>query len=327
MLKFTSAISPLMTLICRRIAFGALTLLILSMLVFFATEILPGDAARVVLGRAANETALQALREQLHLDEPVAARYWHWLVNICTGDFGTSLVNGRPIAELVASRLMNSAVLLVLTTGLTIPLAVGLGVFAALRRGRRSDSFLSVAALVVASLPEFVIGIGLIIVFATVVVQWLPPVSMVPPGTSVFARPLVLVLPTLTLGLVSFPYIFRMIRATMIDVLESDYMEMATLKGLPRWRMTFVHALPNAVAPAIQVVALMLAYLAGGTVMIEYVFGYAGLGQGLMNAIQSRDMPVIQVIVLLLAAFYVLVNLAADIVTILVTPKLRTGTW
>jgi peptide/nickel transport system permease protein len=327
MIAFLNRSSPLAGMIQRRIALGLLTLLLLSFLVFIATVILPGDAARAILGRAANAEALEALREQLDLSAPVLVRYWHWLMDICAGNFGVSLVNGRPVSEIIGPRLVNSSILLVFSGLTTIPLAVGLGIWAALTHGRRVDNALSVTALIVAALPEFVVGIGFIIVLATLVVQWLPPVSMVPPGTSVFARPSILVLPTLTLAVVTFPYIFRMIRATMIEVLNSDYIEMAILKGMPRWRIVLAHALPNAIAPAIQVVALTFAYLAGGTVMIEYVFGYAGLGQGLMNAIQARDIPVIQAIVLLLAAFYVLVNIAADIATIFVTPRLRVSAW
>jgi len=284
--------SPLAGLIWRRLALGLFTLFFVTVLVFLATEVLPGDAARVVLGRAANETSLEALRQQLHLNAPVLVRYGHWLFDLCTGSLGASLVNGQPVSNLIAPRI---------------------------------DSVMSVLTLILAALPEFVVGIGLILLLATLVVQWLPPVSMITPGTSVWARPRILVLPVATLILVIFPYIFRMTRTTMIDVLDSEYMEMAALKGLPRWRLVLVHALPNAVSPTIQVMALTFAYLAGGTVMIEYVFGYAGLGQGLMNAIEARDIPVIQAIVLLLAAFYVLLNVAADVASILVTPRLRGG--
>jgi peptide/nickel transport system permease protein len=179
----------------------------------------------------------------------------------------------------------------------------------------------------VAAVPEFVIGIGLIVVFATVLLHWLPPVSLVPPGSSILAQPKILVLPILTLVVVIFPYIFRMMRASMIEVLESDYVEMARLKGLSRRRLILLHALPNAIAPTVQVVALTFAYLAGGVVVVEYVFGFPGIGQGLVNAIVSRDIPMIQCVVVLLAAFYVGVNILADVIAVLVTPRLRTAQW
>jgi peptide/nickel transport system permease protein len=319
---FTSTVARL---IRRRLALGLFTLFLVTVLVFLATEVLPGDAARVVLGRGANEKSLAALREQLHLNAPVLIRYGRWLIDLSTGSLGVSLVNGQRVSALIAPRIINSAVLLGLAGVIGIPLAIGAGILAALKRGRRLDDIMSVVTLVLAGLPEFVLGIGLILLFATLVVQWLPPVSMVAPGASVLSRPEILVLPVATLILVIFPYIFRMTRATMIDVLDSEYMEMAALKGVPRWRLVLVHALPNAISPTIQVTALTFAYLAGGTVMIEYVFAYAGLGQGLMNAIEARDIPVIQAIVLLLAALYVLLNVAADVASILVTPRLREG--
>jgi len=317
--------SPAVTFILRRLGLGVLTLFLVSAIIFAATEVLPGDAARVALGRAANVASLAALRETLHLNQSVPLQYWYWLVDLGRGSFGTSLVNGHPVSVLVAPRIANTAVLMAIAGLIGVPLASTFGIFAALRQGRRVDAVLSVAAFVLAALPEFIIGIGLILIFATLVWRWLPPVSMVPPGISVLSRPRILVLPSLTLILVIFPYIFRMMRATMIDVLDSDYMEMARLKGLSGLRLILAHAMPNAVAPTLQVVALTFAYLAGGTVMVEYVFGYAGLGQGLMNAIEARDIPVIQFIVLLLAGFYVLLNIVADIAAVLVTPKLRTS--
>jgi peptide/nickel transport system permease protein len=310
-------------LIGRRLALGILTILLVTLMVFFATEVLPGDAARAILGRGASETSLAALREKLHLNAPAPVRYVRWLGDICTGRLGASLVNGEQVSTLIVPRVVNTSILLGLAGMIGIPLAVGAGIVAALLRDRRLDHMMSIVTLLLAGLPEFVVGIGLIVLFATVLVQWLPPVSLVAPGTSALSKPAILVLPTATLVLVIFPYIFRMMRATMIDVLDSEYLEMAALKGLPRWRLVLVHALPNAIAPTIQVVALTFAYLAGGTVMIEYLFGYAGLGQGLMNAIQSRDVPLIQAIVLLLATLCVLLNVAADVASILVTPRLR----
>ena len=317
--------APAARLIWRRLALGLCTLLLVTVLVFLATEVLPGDAARAVLGRGATEKSLAALREQLHLNAPVLVRYGRWLIDLSTGSLGVSLVNGQRVSTLIAPRVINSAVLVGLAGVIGIPLSIAAGTVAALKRGRRLDGIMSVVTLVLAGLPEFVVGMGLILLFATLVVQWLPPVSMVMPGASVLSRPEMLVLPVATLVLVIFPYIFRMTRVAMIDVLDSEYMEMAALKGLPRWRLVLVHALPNAISPTIQVMALTFAYLAGGTVTVEYVFGYAGLGQGLMNAIEARDIPIIQAIVLLLATFYVLLNVVADVATILVTPRLRDG--
>lgn len=201
------------------------------------------------------------------------------------------------------------------------------GLIAAFRKDTRTDNAMTVTALGLAAAPEFVVAIGLIALFSTVVFHWLPPVSMVPPGSSILARPKILVLPVLTLSILVFPYIFRMIRASMIEVLDSDYIEMARLKGLSSWRLILVHALPNAMGPALQVIALTFAYLAGGVVVVEYVFGFPGIGQGLINAVSTRDIPTIQLTVLMLAAFYVSVNLIADVITVLITPKLRTGTW
>jgi peptide/nickel transport system permease protein len=318
---------PITRLLLRRLLLGLLTLLLVSVVVFTATAILPGDAARAILGRSATEASLRALRAQLGLDRPIPIQYVHWLGGILTGHLGHSLVNGRPVGALVMPTVWNSVTLVGFAGIIGVPLAVLCGMAAALRRGRAFDTGISILMLAVAALPEFVVGICLVLLFATVVLRWLPPVSMVPPGTSVFDKPAILVLPVATLILVTFPYIFRMMRTSMITVLDSDYIEMARLKGISERRLVFVHALPNAIAPTIQVIALTFAYLAGGIVLVEYVFGFPGVGQQLMNGIFARDMPTIQFIVLLLAAFYVLVNVAADIIVILVTPRLRAGPW
>ncbi len=314
-------------LILRRIALGLLTLLLVSIVVFAATQILPGDAARAVLGRSATPQSLAVLREQLHLDRPATSQYGIWLAGVFSGHLGTSLVNGHSVASQIGPRLANSFMLLLLVGIVGIPPSVAVGIFAAVRRGGRADTAISVVALALAASPEFVIAIGLIVLLSTVVLHWLPPVSMVPPGTSILARPRILILPVLTLVLVCFPYIFRMMRASMIEVLESDYMEMAKLKGLSVGRLIFLHALPNAIAPTIQVVALTFAYLAGGVVVVEFVFGFPGIGQGLVNAVVTRDIPTIQCIVVLLAAFYITVNIFADVVAVGVTPRLRARAW
>ncbi|HVI86925.1 MAG TPA: ABC transporter permease [Dongiaceae bacterium] len=313
-------------LLARRVLLGLLSLLLVSIVVFAATQMLPGDAARAVVGRGGSPEHLEALRHQLHLDLPAITQYRLWLGGFLTGDAGISLVNGRPVIDAITVRLANSFTLLLLVVLIGIPLAIAAGITAAMRRNRPFDTAASMLALALAAIPEFVIGIALIVFFATVVLHWLPPVSMVRPGTSVFARPLNLVLPVATLIIAIFPYTFRMIRASMIDVLDSEYIEMATLKGLSRRRIVLLHALPNAIAPTIQAIALTCGYLAGGCVVVEYVFGFPGIGQGLVSAVLARDIPYIQCAVLILAAFYVAVNLLADLVAILVTPKLRSAT-
>jgi peptide/nickel transport system permease protein len=311
--------------ILRRAALGIVTLVVVSGVVFVATQYLPGDAAQAVLGRSATPERLEALRQQLNLDDPVAVQYWQWLSGVLSGDPGLSLANQKPILEQVIPRFMRSLTLLTLTALVAVPLALLAGLWAAVRKGGKADSSLTVTALALAALPEFIVAIGLIMLFSTVVFKWLPPVSMVPPGQSLLARPSILVLPVLTLTLIVFPYIFRMVRSSTIEVLESDYIEAGRLRGLSPRRLMLVHALPNAIGPAVQVIALTLAYLAGGIVVVEYVFGFPGIGQGLINAVTTRDVPVIQLTVLLLAGFYVVMNLAADVITVLVTPKLRTS--
>jgi peptide/nickel transport system permease protein len=298
-----------------------------SIVIFAATEILPGNAARAVLGRDATPAALTAMEQRLHLDRPLTTQYVVWLRGVLVGDPGTSLVNGQNVLAEVLPRVRNSLTVLLLAGVIGVPLSVLAGILAASRASGAVDNVVSVFALGLAATPEFVVGLLTIILFATTVFRWLPPVSLVAPGSSVFARPQILVLPVLTLVLVIFPYLFRMIRGSMVEILQSDYVEMARLKGLSTQRIILVHALPNAVAPTIQVVALTFAYLAGGVVLVEYVFAYPGIGQSLVYAIFARDVPVIQFEVVLLAGFYVALNIVADVATILVTPKLRAGAW
>jgi peptide/nickel transport system permease protein len=313
--------------IVRRMLLGVLTLFLVSIVVFAATQLLPGDAARAVLGRDATPQRLAAFRAQFHLNHSAASQYWSWLSGLLRGDPGTSLANGLPVWSTVQPRIVNSLYLLAVVGVVGVPLSLGLGIWAALRRDKLFDHATSTITLAAAALPEFVVAIALIIVFATVVLQVLPPVSLVAPGTSVWSEPDVLVLPVATLTIAVVPYIYRMARGTMIEVLESEYIEMARLKGTPRRALLLRHALPNALAPTVQAIALTFAYLAGGVVVVEYVFGYPGIGQGLVNAVSARDLPTVQLIVLLLAAFYVAVNILADVIAIMATPKLRTTSW
>jgi peptide/nickel transport system permease protein len=310
-------------LVVRRLALGLLTLLVVSVVVFLATEVLPGNAAFAVLGRGANPVRLHALERQLHLNRGVADQYWIWLSGLLTGKLGTSLANGQAVWALVKPRLINSAVLVVVTGLIGALVGVGLGAAAALRKNGWFDHVTSVTALAVTSLPEFVVAISLIILLSTVVFHWLPAVSLLPPGTYAWNQPKLLILPVATLVIVIVPYIFRMMRAAMIEALESDYVEMARLKGVPEWRVVLVHALPNAIAPTIQVIGLNFLYLAGGVVVVEFVFNFPGVGQGLVFAVGNRDIPVVQFVVVVLAAFYVLMNIVTDVIALLATPRRR----
>ncbi len=314
---------PIANLVARRLAIGLLTLLLVSVVVFLATEVLPGNAAFARLGRSATPAALHALERQLHLNRGVADQYWIWLSGLLTGKLGTSLANGQPVWVVVKPRLINSAVLVVVTGVIGAILGVGLGAAAALRKNGWLDHVMSVTALAVTSLPEFVVGITLIILTSTVVFHWLPAVSLLPPGTYAWNQPRLLILPVATLVIVIVPYIFRMMRAAMIEALDSDYVEMARLKGVPERRVVLVHALPNAIAPTIQVIGLNFLYLAGGVVVVESVFSFTGIGQGLVSAVSARDIPVVQFIVVVLAAFYVLMNIVSDVVALLATPRRR----
>jgi peptide/nickel transport system permease protein len=310
--------------ILRRLLLGIVVLILVSILVFLATQALPGDPARAILGRSATPASLAALRRQLHLDRPVLEQYWIWITGLLHGNLGTSLAAQEPVSTLLAPRLVNSAVLLALAAVLSIPLSIAIGAWAALKREKAFDQASSNLLLALAALPEFVVALILVILFATTVSHVLPAISTVPPGSRPWNNWLALVLPTLTLVIAVAPYVARIMRASMIEVLESDYVEMARLKGLPERTVLIRHALPNALGPVFQVIALNLAYLAGGIIVIEFVFNYTGIGSATAEAVVNHDLPVIQALAILLAAVYVVLNLLADVATILVTPKLRT---
>jgi len=262
----------------------------------------------------------------LGLNKPIAQQYVDWLGGILTGNLGKSLVQGQTaVTELLSRRAANSAILVLVSALLSIPLSLLLGSLTALRRDTKLDVSVSIGSLSLAALPEFVIGIGLILFFGTAVFTWLPAVSRVDPMVPISDQLELFILPALTLTLAVAPYITRILRASMIEVLESEYVTMARLKGLPERLVLYRHALPNAVGPALQVTALNLAWLAGGVVVVEYLFGFPGIGQALVDAVTNRDMPVVQAICLMIATVYVLANLTADVLTILVSPRLRTG--
>jgi peptide/nickel transport system permease protein len=310
--------------IIRRLLLGILVLFLVSVLVFVATQAL-GDPARAILGRNATPEALAALKKELNLDNSLVGQYFSWLGGLLHGSFGNSLAAQEPVSKLLGARLVNSAVIVLCAAVISIPLSIAIGSWAALRREKIFDNVTSNLMLVLAALPEFVVAVVLVIFFATTVFNWLPAISPIPPGQRPWDVPKELILPVATLVMVVSPYVARIMRASMVEVLESDYVEMARLKGLPERTVLVRHALPNAIGPVFQVIAINLAYLAGGLVVIEYVFNYPGIGSALQDAVVNHDLPVVQALAMLIAAVYVVLNLLADIGTILVTPRLRTG--
>ncbi|MFT4232140.1 MAG: ABC transporter permease [Leucobacter sp.] len=307
-----------------RLLYGVVTLFLVAVVVFFATSILPGDVARVILGRLATEDAVAALRDSMGLNDPLPVQFGRWLGGLLSGSPGTSLISGVPVLDYVLPRLANTLILVAFTAVIGIPLAVFLGVSAALKPRSFSDWLVNTASIVIAGLPEFVIGILLIVLFSTGLMHLLPAVSITASGNPL-ADPQVLVLPVLTLVIVVLPYTGRQMRASMLDVLGMEYIEMARLRGIREGRVVWNHAIRNAMAPALQAAALTLAFLLGGTIVVEYLFQYPGIGMALNDAVMQRDLPVVQFIVVIMAGGYILFNLLADVLTVLVTPKLRTA--
>jgi peptide/nickel transport system permease protein len=315
-----SAVREIARMAARRALLGLLTLFIVSVVVFSATQVLPGNAAYAVLGHSATPESLHALEQKLGLNRPVTTQYWDWFSGLLQGHLGDSLADGRPVSSLIGPRLENSGFLVLVAGLISTLVGVALGLWAALRRDKLVDHALSVVLLTLTSLPEFVIGIVLVLAFA-VGFHWLPAVSVLAPGQHPWHAGTLLVLPISTLMIVTVPYLFRMTRAATVEALESEYVEMARLKGVSPVRVLFRHALPNAIAPTIQVIGLNFLYLAGGIVLVEVVFNYPGIGQGLVNAVSDRDIPTIQFIVLVLAAFYVFMNILTDVIVLAATPR------
>ena len=309
--------------IVRRVLLGVLVLFLVSLVVFIATQAL-GDPAKAILGRDATPERLAALRSELDLEDSLVGQYLSWAGGLLNFSLGNSLAGQVPVSEFLGPKLVNSLVLVVLASVISVPLSIAIGSWAALRREKSFDNVTSMLMLVLAALPEFVVAVGLVILFSTSVLHWLPAISPVPAGHRPWEYPDELFLPVATLVIAVAPYVARIMRASMIEVLESDYVEMARLKGLPERTVLLRHALPNALGPVFQVIAISLAYLAGGVVVVEFVFNYPGIGSALREAVVNHDLPVVQALAMLIAAVYVVLNLLADIATIVVTPRLRT---
>ncbi|PPK68537.1 ABC transporter permease [Actinokineospora auranticolor] len=300
-----------------RLAVGLLVLFLVSVLLFLVTQALPGDIARIILGKDATAAQVADLRGRLGLDRPLVAQYWHWLTGVLGGDLGTSLDNGRPVADILAPRVLNSFTLGLMSMALILPLSVLIGVFTAYQRDSLPDrAFVAVSSLFTA-LPAFVVGMLLIAFFATSVFRVLPGVSNIPPGDLPWWHPAELVLPVTTLTLMGVMYLGRLVRASFIDAMDSEYAQMAVLKGLSGRRVLFRHALPNAVAASLPAASLVAAVTITGVVVVEYVYSYPGLGTELVSAVNAHDLPVMQACVLVLATAYYVFNLLADVFTTL----------
>ena len=321
--RLTTRAHPILWMIAQRVLMGIGTLFVVSIVTFVATQVLPGNAAYAVLGHSAGRSQIAALERQLGLDRSVVAQYWSWLSGLVQGHFGESLTANVSVWSLVGPRIVNSAALVVAAGFVGTLVGVASGLLAAVKRDKPIDHVMCVIALGAAALPEFVVAVALIFLLATNVLHILPAVSPIPPGQEPWQQLKLLVLPTLTLVIVTAPYIFRMMRAATIEALESDYVELARLKGLSAWAVILRHAVPNAVAPTIQAIGLCLLYLAGGIVVVEVVFAYPGIGQGLYSAVLDKDIPTIQFTVVLLGAFYVLTNIATDVISVVATPRRR----
>ena len=309
-------------LIGKRLGLGLITLWVISMIIFFMVELLPGDVAQAVLGQGATEENLAAMRKQMGLDQPAILRYLAWLRGTLLFDFGDSVVTGGSVATLIGGRLKNTLFLASYAAAIAVPIAIILGVITAMLRNTIFDRSANVVALTWVSSPDFFLGYILILFFA---VKW----QMFPAISSLEAEmtlPQLLertFLPALVLVMITIAQMMRMTRAAIVDLLNSPYIEMAKLKGAPPWKVIVKHALPNAWAPIINVVALNLAFLVTGVVLVEVVFVYPGIGQALVNAVAKRDFPVVQACCLLFAATFILLNLAADVGAILTNPRLR----
>jgi peptide/nickel transport system permease protein len=309
-------------LIAARLGLALLTLLIVSAIVFAMTGLLPGDAAQQALGQAATPEQVAALRHQFGLDQPALARYVHWLAQAAIGDFGTSTSNNLPVSQLIVTRLPNSLVLAGLTSLVSVPLALFIGIFSAMFRGSLLDRVLNVLTLSAVAVPEFLIATVAVLVFA-VKLRWLPALSYLSDVTSFGALVRIYAMPVMTLCCVIVAQMSRMTRAAVLDQLNAPYVEMAHLKGASPARIVLRHVLPNTIGPIANAVALSLSYLFGGVVIVESIFNYPGLASLMVDAVTNRDMPLVQGCVMVFCAAYLALVLIADLCQIVSNPRLR----
>lgn len=312
----------MLRLIVQRLSLGLLTLLAASVLIFAGTEVLPGDLASAILTNSATPENLAAMRKELGLERPAAQRYVEWLGGVVRGDFGHSLTNKRDVIEELAPRLKNTFFLAIYAALIAVPLAVLLGLLAAIRQGGVYDRSINVFTLMTISVPEYFLGY-LLIKYVAVELGWFPSLANVSPETPLGDRIFLTFLPMLNLVLVVVAHMMRLTRASVLAIMASPYIEMAILKGLPKWRIVVQHAFPNALAPVINVIALNLAYLIVGVVIVENVFTYPGLGTLMVDRVSKHDVPMVQACGLIFAGTFILLNIIADVGAIMSNPRLR----
>jgi len=309
-------------IVIRRIAIGVLTVLVVSLLVFAGTELLPGDVAQAILGPGATPESIANIRVRLGLDQAAYIRYMHWFGNLLHGDMGTSLVSGREVSALIAERSSNTFLLAGVTAMVTIPLSILLGLMASTKPNGRVDKTISAITLTLISIPDFLVAVILVSIFS-VKLGWLPALSNIRPDSSFFELARMLALPVTALSFTIIAHMARMTRTAVINELTSPAIEMAILKGVPKSRLLLVHALFNAIAPIVNVIALNLAYLISGVVVIETLFNLNGLGKLMVEAVTTRDIPLVQGCAMLFCAVYVFLNLFADTISIVANPRIR----
>ncbi|NBB47761.1 ABC transporter permease subunit [Rhizobium sp. CRIBSB] len=309
-------------LVLGRLSVTLLTLLIVSFVVFGATLLLPGDVVEILLGQAATPEAVAGLREAMHLDSPALVRYGQWLLGMVQGDFGISYANNMPIADMISGRLANTLRLAAVTTAIAVPLALFLGITTAMYRGSAYDRMVTTAVVSVISVPEFLIATFAVLVFA-VWLRWLPALSLANDVQSFGQLLKVFAMPVITLTCVISAQMIRMTRAAVIDALKMPYVEMARLKGASRARMVLRHALPNAIGPIANAIALSLSYLLGGVIIVETIFNYPGIAKLMVDAVSTRDLPLIQSCAMIFCFGFLLLITIADIIAILSNPRLR----
>ena len=314
--------SRILSLIARRLVVMLTTLLIVSFIVFSATSLLPGDTATILLGQAATPEAVDGLRTAMHLDDPALLRFVRWLLGLLQGELGTSYANNMAIADLIGPRFVNSMKLAGITTIIAVPLALTLGISSAMLRGTLYDRAVTVLTIGVISVPEFMIATLAVLLFA-VYLKWLPALSLVSEVHTLFDVLRVYAMPVITLTFVVSAQMIRMSRAAVIETLDTPYVEMALLKGAPRMRIVLRHALPNALGPIVNAVALSLSYLVGGVIIVETIFNYPGIAKLMVDGVATRDLPLIQSCAMIFCVGYLLLITTADIIAIMSNPRLR----